>query len=76
MEKNNLPKDAKATIDVPYNKVPYLKKAYDALQDSMAQFLQDSHPNWLLYNFVPYWLPVIACKLGIPDKDKNSASSY
>ena len=41
----NLPEDAEATIDVPNNKVPYLKKAYDALQDSMAWFLQDSYPN-------------------------------
>ena len=61
----NLPKDAEATIDVPNNKVSYLKKAYDALQDSMAWFLQDSYPNWLLYDFAPYWLPSIACKLGI-----------
>ena len=61
----NLPEDAEATIDVPNNKVPYLKKAYDALQDSMARFLQDSHPNWLLYDFAPYWIPSIACRLGI-----------
>ncbi|KAM3713297.1 hypothetical protein ACB098_01G246700 [Castanea mollissima] len=61
----NLPEDAEATIDVPNNKVPYLKKAYDALQDSMARFLQDSHPDWLLYDFAPYWLPSIARKLGI-----------
>ena len=27
-------------LDVPL-KFPYLKKAYDALQDSMTQFLQD-----------------------------------
>jgi UDP:flavonoid glycosyltransferase YjiC (YdhE family) len=63
----NLPDNAEATIDVPVDKVPYLKKAYDALQDSMAQFLQDSQPDWLLYDFVPYWLPGIARKLGIPN---------
>ena len=61
----NLPEDAEATIDVPNNKVPYLKKAYDALQDSMARFLQDSRPDWLLYDYAPYWLPSIARKLGI-----------
>ncbi|XP_030953561.1 UDP-glycosyltransferase 91A1-like [Quercus lobata] len=61
----NLPEDAEATIDVPNNKLPYLKKAYDALQDSMARFLQDSHPDWLLYDYAPYWLPSIARKLGI-----------
>ncbi|GMY12076.1 UDP-glycosyltransferase 91A1-like [Fagus crenata] len=63
----NLPDNAEATIDVPVDKVPYLKKAYDALQDSMAQFLQDSQPDWFLYDFAPYWLPGIARKLGIPN---------
>ncbi|GMY18772.1 UDP-glycosyltransferase 91A1-like [Fagus crenata] len=63
----NLPDKAEATIDVPVDKFPYLKKAYDALQDSMAQFLQDSQPDWLLYDFAPYWLPGIARKLGIPN---------
>ena len=64
---DNLPDNAEATNDVPLNKVPYLKKAYDALQDSMTQFLQDSKPDWVLYDFVPYWLPAIARKLGIPN---------
>uniref|UniRef100_A0A7N2R6S1 Uncharacterized protein n=1 Tax=Quercus lobata TaxID=97700 RepID=A0A7N2R6S1_QUELO len=54
---DNLPDNAEATNDVPLNRVPYLKKAYDALQDSMTQFLQDSKPDWVLYDFVPYWLP-------------------
>ena len=62
---DNLPEDAEATIDVPSNKVPYLTKAYDALEDSVALFLKDSQPDWLLYDFAPYWLPSIACRLGI-----------
>ena len=64
---DNLPEDAEATIDVPSNKVPYLLKAYDALQDSVALFLKDSQPDWLLYDFAPYWLPRIARELGIPN---------
>ncbi|XP_059435390.1 UDP-glycosyltransferase 91A1-like [Corylus avellana] len=61
-----LPDNAEATIDVPLNLVPFLKKAYDALQDSMTLFLEDSRPDWLLYDFAPYWLPAIARNLGIP----------
>ena len=64
---DNLPEDAEATIDVPSNKVPYLTKAYDALEDSVALFLKDSQPDWLLYDFAPYWLPRIARELGIPN---------
>ncbi|KAK7852682.1 udp-glycosyltransferase 91a1 [Quercus suber] len=53
---DNLPDNVEATNDVPLNNVSYLKKAYDALQDSMTQFLQDSKPDWVFYDFVPYWL--------------------
>jgi UDP:flavonoid glycosyltransferase YjiC (YdhE family) len=63
---DNLPENAEATIDVPLKVVPFLKKAYDALQESMNRFLQDSRPDWLLHDFVPYWLPAIARNLGIP----------
>jgi hypothetical protein len=62
----NLPDNAEATTDVPLNLVPFLKKAYDALQDSMTCFLEDSRPDWLLYDFAPYWLPPIARNLNIP----------
>ncbi|KAK9285167.1 hypothetical protein L1049_024353 [Liquidambar formosana] len=61
----NLPENAEATIDVPYNMVPYLKKAYDDLQQPMTRFLQTSDPDWILYDFAPYWLPPLAAKLGI-----------
>nr|POF26825.1 putative udp-rhamnose:rhamnosyltransferase 1 [Quercus suber] len=64
---DNLPDNVEATNDVPLNNVSYLKKAYDALQDSMTQFLQDSKPDWVFYDFVPYWLLGIARKLGIPN---------
>ncbi|XP_059439468.1 UDP-glycosyltransferase 91A1-like [Corylus avellana] len=62
----NLPDNAEATSDVPLNLVPFLKRSYDALQDSVTRFLEDSHPDWLLHDFCPYWLPPIARKLGIP----------
>jgi hypothetical protein len=60
------PENAEATIDVPLNLVPFLKKAYDALKESMTHFLEDSRPDWLLHDFAPYWLPPIARNLGIP----------
>lgn len=62
---DNLPENAEATSDVPYNKVKYLKLAYDGLQQPLAQFLEESSPDWVLYDFASYWLPPIASKLNI-----------
>ncbi|KAJ6307448.1 hypothetical protein OIU76_017275 [Salix suchowensis] len=58
-----------ATADVPYNKVQYLKVAFDGLKDPMTKFLatSDHDIDYLLYDFAPYWLPDIATGLGIPN---------
>nr|XP_015903023.2 UDP-glycosyltransferase 91A1-like [Ziziphus jujuba var. spinosa] len=57
--------DAEATVDVPYDKIQYLKKAYDGLQESVTLFLQSSNPDWILYDFAPYWVAPIASRMGI-----------
>ncbi|KAK1587562.1 hypothetical protein Q3G72_014226 [Acer saccharum] len=61
----NLPENAEATVDLPYNKVQYLKKAYDLLQQPMTLLLESLHPDWILYDFAPYWVAPIATQLGI-----------
>lgn len=63
---DKLPENAEATIDVAYHEVKYLKIAYDALQQPITQFLQSSSPDWLFFDFAPYWLPTIASNLNIP----------
>ncbi|PIA50535.1 hypothetical protein AQUCO_01200004v1 [Aquilegia coerulea] len=64
----NLPVDAEATSDLPLDKVPYLKKAFDGLESNLYQFLLESSCpiDWIIYDFAPYWLPPIATKLNIP----------
>ncbi|CAK9147563.1 unnamed protein product [Ilex paraguariensis] len=62
---DNLPEHAEATIDVPYDKVQYLKKAFDGLQTELTQFLKISNLDWIIYDFPPHWLPQIASQLGI-----------
>ncbi|CAL5330134.1 unnamed protein product [Camellia sinensis] len=62
---DKLPENAESTIDLPYHKVKYLKKAYDQLQQPITQLLQDMAPEWVIYDFVPHWLGPIASKLGI-----------
>lgn len=64
-DEENLPPNAEATIDVPLDKVQYLKKAYDGLQQALASFLEASRPDWIFYDFAPYWLPPVATKLGV-----------
>ncbi|KAL4382481.1 hypothetical protein AHAS_Ahas04G0237800 [Arachis hypogaea] len=41
----NLPQNAEATMDIPQHIVPYLKKAFDGLQQSLAKFLESSTPH-------------------------------
>ncbi|MCD7467596.1 hypothetical protein HAX54_005123 [Datura stramonium] len=62
---NGLPECAESTKDVPIDKVQYLKKAFDGLEPELTQFLEDSVPDWVIYDFTPYWLPPIAGRLGI-----------
>lgn len=61
----NLPENAEATMDVPPEDIHFLKKAFDGLEGELTQFLESSTPDWIIYDFAPYWLPPIAAHLGI-----------
>ncbi|KAE9450068.1 hypothetical protein C3L33_18040, partial [Rhododendron williamsianum] len=60
-----LPENAEATVDLPYDKVKYLKMAYDQLELPIAQLLRDASPDWVIYDFASYWLGPIAARLSI-----------
>ncbi|KAJ8551303.1 hypothetical protein K7X08_000673 [Anisodus acutangulus] len=61
-----LPENAESTIDVPYEQVKYLKIAQDGLQEPMAKFLEDSVPDFILFDFTSYWIPSVAKTFNIP----------
>ncbi|KAK7361171.1 hypothetical protein VNO77_03217 [Canavalia gladiata] len=61
----NLPENAEATSDVPYDVVRHLKTAYDALQEPLTRFLESSQADWIFYDFTPFWAGSVASKLGI-----------
>ncbi|XAR71130.1 Soyasaponin III rhamnosyltransferase [Bertholletia excelsa] len=61
----DLPEDAEATIDIPYQKTKYLKKAYDELQQPITDFLHQNRPDWLIHDFAAFWLGPVAASLGI-----------
>lgn len=60
-----LPPDAEATIDLPANKVQYLKIALDKVQEPFAKVLESLNPDWIFYDFAQYWTGPIASQLGI-----------
>ncbi|WVZ17412.1 hypothetical protein V8G54_010394, partial [Vigna mungo] len=62
---DKLPENAEATMDIPHHLIPYLKLAFDGLQQPFAKFLERCKPDWIIYDFAPYWLPPISSKLGI-----------
>ncbi|KAJ0953807.1 putative soyasaponin III rhamnosyltransferase [Helianthus annuus] len=61
----NLPENADSTKDLPFNKVKYLKLACDRLQTPLAHFLETSSPDWIMCDFVTYWVGPIAAERGI-----------
>lgn len=62
---DGLPSNAEATMDISNHDIPFLKKAYDGLEQELSLFLRDSHPDWIIHDFASYWLPPVAATLGI-----------
>ncbi|PWA94005.1 UDP-glucuronosyl/UDP-glucosyltransferase [Artemisia annua] len=61
----NLPENAESTKDLPLNKVKYLKIACDGFQESVMDFLKTSSPDWIIFDFVTYWLGPLAAEHGV-----------
>ncbi|MED6133942.1 hypothetical protein PIB30_032875 [Stylosanthes scabra] len=66
VDKNHLNQDAESTMDIPSNKLYYLKKAFDSLEDSVSEVIKAENPNWVFYDFAASWLPQICRNLQIP----------
>lgn len=62
---DKLPIDAESTTDLPYHSIKYLKIAYDGLREPVSEFLHMSSPDWVFFDFAPYWVPTIASELNI-----------
>ncbi|XP_039165223.1 UDP-glycosyltransferase 91C1 [Eucalyptus grandis] len=62
---HGLPDSAESTAELPNNKVPYLKKAYDMLEPAVDEFLQRSGVDWIIQDFASHWLPQVASRLGV-----------
>ncbi|XP_020262832.1 UDP-glycosyltransferase 91C1-like, partial [Asparagus officinalis] len=56
---------ADSTADLPTDQTHLLKAAYDLLSSPLRQFLTESSPDWIIYDFAPHWAGPIARELGI-----------
>ncbi|XP_009624393.2 putative UDP-rhamnose:rhamnosyltransferase 1 [Nicotiana tomentosiformis] len=65
-DKSLLPEDAEASVDLPLEKIQYLKAAYDLLQEPIKQFIADKKPDWIIVDFFQYWIVEIAEAYDIP----------
>ncbi|KAL3635389.1 hypothetical protein CASFOL_019936 [Castilleja foliolosa] len=60
-----LPENAEATSDIHGEQMDFLKRAFDGLEPGLTRFLEQSNPDWVIYDFAPHWLPPIAARIGI-----------
>ncbi|KAL0449496.1 UNVERIFIED_CONTAM: UDP-glycosyltransferase 91D2 [Sesamum latifolium] len=52
-------------MDIHGGQMDHLKKAFDSLEPGLTRFLEDSSPDWIIYDFAAHWLPPVAARLGI-----------
>ncbi|KAL5718233.1 hypothetical protein ACHQM5_011162 [Ranunculus cassubicifolius] len=63
----NFPENAESSTDIPPSKASLLMKAFDLLQPHFAKYLDDqTHPDWIIYDYASHWLPELAAKYNIP----------
>ncbi|XP_047173637.1 putative UDP-rhamnose:rhamnosyltransferase 1 [Vigna umbellata] len=65
LDKELLPEGAEATVDIPFEKIQYLKLAYDNLQHAVKQFVGNQLPDWIICDFCQHWITDIAQELQV-----------
>ncbi|KAG8653528.1 hypothetical protein MANES_05G031400v8 [Manihot esculenta] len=62
----SLPEGAEATVDIPPEKIPFLKIAYDLLQYPLNKFVADQRPDWIIIDLVSHWMVDISRENNVP----------
>ncbi|KAK7349495.1 hypothetical protein VNO77_06907 [Canavalia gladiata] len=60
LDKELLPEGAEATLDVPFEKVEYLKMAHDKLQHGVKELVANELPDWIICDFNHHWMGEIS----------------
>ena len=73
-----LPEGSEATVDISFEKIQYLKIAFDLLRHPVKQFISDQRSDWIFVDVIPYWVVEIAREHQIPliNFSVFSASTY
>ncbi|KAJ6722992.1 GLYCOSYLTRANSFERASE [Salix koriyanagi] len=66
LDNDVLPEDGEATVDIPAEKIEYLKIAYDLLKHPLKQYIADQLPDWIIIDMMPYWMVDIARENKVP----------
>ncbi|OMO78808.1 UDP-glucuronosyl/UDP-glucosyltransferase [Corchorus capsularis] len=66
LDKQLLPEGAEATVDIPADKIPYLKFAYDLLRHPVKLFVSEQRPDWILTDIISFWVGEISQEYQIP----------
>ncbi|KAL3536785.1 hypothetical protein ACH5RR_000151 [Cinchona calisaya] len=68
IDRNLLPEDAEATVDIPFDKIQYLKIAYDLLKNPFKQFIseQSPSPDWIIADLLTHWVGEVGQEFNIP----------
>ncbi|KAG8363302.1 hypothetical protein BUALT_Bualt19G0008100 [Buddleja alternifolia] len=66
LDPNLLPESSEATVDIPGEKIQYLKLACDFLQKPVKKILAEKSPNWIIVDFSHHWAVDISRDLNIP----------
>ncbi|PIA52267.1 hypothetical protein AQUCO_01000262v1 [Aquilegia coerulea] len=63
---DGLPEGAEATVDLSMEEIPFLKKAYDMLENEFKNFVSSVESiDWIIQDFNAYWVVDIAKQFGI-----------
>ncbi|CAK9134385.1 unnamed protein product [Ilex paraguariensis] len=61
-DQNILPEGAEATVDIPFEKIQYLKVSYDLLEQPFRRFVTD----WIIADVTPHWAVDVAQECSVP----------
>ncbi|GMH00489.1 hypothetical protein Nepgr_002328 [Nepenthes gracilis] len=61
-----LPDGAEATVDLPFEKIQYLKVAYDLLKHPFKHIIENQSPDWIITDWAASWTVDIARECSVP----------
>ncbi|XP_034708805.1 putative UDP-rhamnose:rhamnosyltransferase 1 [Vitis riparia] len=60
------PEGCEATVDLPFEKIKYLKIAYALLKQPLKRFLEGASPDWMIVDLPVDWAAEAARECGVP----------